>query len=490
MRSTGPSLRIRVTKGFLRSYDSASLLVQRCAERAIHDFVRKYRSDATRCLRTYDRIAGRTELLEIDIGGGERLIATLRSGGLSLLDVGDHSVTAKWSRSRTHAAPDFGAAPDQFLPEDRTGFFSRAPDIRVSHFANEIQPDWIYFLDEQQRAAFERIRDALYEFVGSEKSRAYWIVGGPGTGKTSILLNLLKWAVDAKLRVEIHLTDSLAEYVERSVAVDLSKMRAQDVTSLAMQLGEGDSDRTTNRDLVLVDDPSTTMAIALATVHAASGKTHVSVAAFDPLQLRDSLTDGEFEVLVRRHDVTVVQLNRCYRQKANVGKASKRAADAIAASTPFLAQDKIARYRKERAVLTQQANDLLFPNRIGYTEVHIPAEAAHLAKEIRRISVTGQLWRHWPPLLVVTDESLKVPEEWRRIWREVDCREVSFVSLGEIKGLEFQHCFIFLTEELYSALETGFKGSGQAVYNQRRLLRIPFLRAKDSIVTFVVKMAE
>src|SRR5256885_10657440 len=56
----------------------------------------------------------------------------------------------------------------------------------------------------------------LFRSVGSEKSRAYRIVGGPGTGKTSILLNLLKWAVDAKLRVEIHLTDSLAEYVERS----------------------------------------------------------------------------------------------------------------------------------------------------------------------------------------------------------------------------------------------------------------------------------
>src|SRR5256885_3489843 len=110
----------------------------------------------------------------------------------------------------------------------------------------------------------------LFRSVGSEKSRAYRIVGGPGTGKTSILLNLLKWAVDAKLRVEIHLTDSLAEYVERSVAVDLSGVRAQDadVTSPAMQVGEGDSGGTTNRDLVLVDDPSTTAAIEFATLHA------------------------------------------------------------------------------------------------------------------------------------------------------------------------------------------------------------------------------
>jgi hypothetical protein len=35
-------------------------------------------------------------------------------------------------------------------------------------------------------------------------------------------------------------------------------------------------------------------------------------------------------------------------------------------------------------------------------------------------------------------------------------------------------------------VEGGFKGSGQSVYNERRLLRIPFSRAKDSIVTFVV----
>ena len=135
--------------------------------------------------------------------------------------------------------------------------------------------------------------------------------------------------------------------------------------------------------------------------------------------------------------------------------------------------------------------NLADPRRSGGCAAALSVDAgSRRARSIGRTVHWSAPWRHWPPLLVVTDESLKVPEEWRRIWREVDCREVSFVSLGEIKGLEFQHCFIFLTEELYSALESGFKGSGQAVYNQRRLLRIPFSRAKDSIVTFVVKKAE
>ena len=58
-------------------------------------------------------------------------------------------------------------------------------------------------------------------------------------------------------------------------------------------------------------------------------------------------------------------------------------------------------------------------------------------------------------------------------------------ELSLIKGLEFQHVFLILDRATHDTLESGFEGSGVRVYDSRRLLRIPFSRAKDSLVTFV-----
>jgi superfamily I DNA/RNA helicase len=63
---------------------------------------------------------------------------------------------------------------------------------------------------------------------------------------------------------------------------------------------------------------------------------------------------------------------------------------------------------------------------------------------------------------------------------------VTISQLTEIKGLEFQHAFLFIGQALFRDLQEGFSGSGQATYHRRRLLRIPFSRAKDSLVTFVM----
>lgn len=64
---------------------------------------------------------------------------------------------------------------------------------------------------------------------------------------------------------------------------------------------------------------------------------------------------------------------------------------------------------------------------------------------------------------------------------------VKFVNkedITSIKGLEYQHIFIIMAFSLYKELENGFEGTGKEIYNQRRLLRIPYSRAKDNIVIF------
>jgi hypothetical protein len=473
---------VRVTKNFSKSYAAAVAQLQGCIEGAVHDFVRSFRSNPTKCLQSYDRVSGRKDgFLEIDVAGGPRLIAALRDDVLYLLDTGDHEITKRWAGRRMPKLSDAEPAPPQFLPESPAGFFSRVPNKGRSHFANEFDAEWLYFLDAQQAEVLNTILNGVQDGLLSRGSGVFWIVGGPGTGKTCLLLNLLKWAVDAKLKVSIRLSPPVADYIQRSLGKDLGKVVDVAESGDADDLGGG-----ADLDLLLVDDPGTLRAVRSAMDRVAGRTVRFVVVGFDPLQMRDSLTDDEFSQVSREYKVSVLRLQTCYRQKENVGRASAKVADAIAASTPFLAQDKIERYRNDREELTSLANKLRFPNPKGYVDVHLDATADHVATEVRRILGGDPLWRHWPPLLVVVDEGLSLPGGWKREWSQVRCVEAGLSSLEGLKGIECQHCFMIIGRDLYEAVERGFKGSGQSVYNERRLLRIPFSRAKDSIVTFVV----
>ncbi len=462
---------VRATKGFLRAYGAAIAPLQGCIEGAVHDFIRSFRANPTRCLQSYDRVtAGRDDLLEIDVAGGPRLIALLRDSALYLLDVGDHEITKRWSAvRRVPALGDADAAPPQFLPESNQGFFTVRPDKSRSRFANEFDPEWLYFLDGQQTEVVGAIIDRLQHGVLTGGSGVSWIVAGPGTGKTSVLLNLLKWAVDAKLKVALQLSTTVREYIESCLGGKLP--------------GAADS---TDLDLLLVDDPATLDVVREVMDRVGKGRPRFAVIGFDPLQLTDSVTDQEFNELAQAYGVAEHHLQVCYRQKANVGQAASKVAGAIAASTPFLAQGKIKEYRAARRKLTSAANRVRFPNPKGYVNLHLDATPKDVVAEVRRVRTGNPLWKHWPPLLVVCEDQLALPDAWKAAWSELECVETTLDALADVKGIECQHCFIVIGRKLYEAIEQGFKGSGQSVYNERRLLRIPFSRAKDSLVTFVV----
>jgi hypothetical protein len=79
-----------------------------------------------------------------------------------------------------------------------------------------------------------------------------------------------------------------------------------------------------------------------------------------------------------------------------------------------------------------------------------------------------------------------LPNSWKREINGLEAVVINSKDLELVKGLEFQHVFLVLAKELYDEIEHGFNGSGQSRYLARRLLRIPFSRAKDSLVSFVV----
>jgi hypothetical protein len=465
---------------FARSYRRAGAVLQGYAEGAVHDFVNRWRADPKTVLHSYQRHAVVREAVEVEISGGCRMLVHFDGGRLTLLHVGGHEIIPQYDPGKffiDRLAQD--PAPPQFWPDGLgVRLFVRNPCRSVAAFGTEFQQDWLYYLSEQQ---FESVRDIVNvseHVLAEEGSYCAFVVGGPGTGKTSVLLNLLKDFVDLEHDVNFVASDPVVAYIDACLPeIDVARFRAH--LGSAPQTPGG-----IWPDVLLVDDPADEATILSALRLARDGAVRMVVLGFDPFQLHDMVTDQALEKWVAEFDVRLFPLDECYRQKANVGIQVKRVVDTITDSTPFLAQPKIGRFRSERAGLSELSNALSFPNPHGYVEIYESFTRENVTAEIARIR-QGPTWAHWPYLLLVVDEKLS---HLASNLTKLDARGVSVVHLHnvhQVKGVEFQHVFVAISGHEYQRLNAGAKGMGRRDYDQLRLLRIPVSRAKDSLVFFV-----
>lgn len=466
------SLQISTSQRFIKAYTKASISLQGLAEGCVHDFIRRWRSNPKTVSQSYDKLAGfgRTRILEIDITGAHRMLAKYIEGQLTLLDMGGHEIVNEYSKNKyiqDTASPK--VAPKQFLPEYKSDLFLSLPDKSNNiKYQAEASPDWLFFLeDEQEKVLLDVIND-----IETYEETANLILGGPGTGKTCIILNLFKWFIDSDYKVGLSISDKLVKFIEQSTYINIS-----DFCVDPFRVREYDI------DILLIDDPSSLFQITL------SSKLH-TVAAFDPLQLSTDITDEDLERISSELNANMFSLSKCYRQKENVGTQTKKIIDTIAASTPFLDKVKIQDFREARKQTTTSSNDLKFVNPNGYVQKYPGATPTDVQIELMRIILSKHLfWKHAPSILILLLECTLPPsinKALDQIRIPSQFVELTFNRIEDIKGLEFQHVLIFINQALYNELHKGFKGAGQKNYNNRRLLRIPFSRAKDSVVVFCV----
>ncbi|HKO18401.1 MAG TPA: ATP-binding protein [Acidobacteriaceae bacterium] len=444
-------------------------------------------ADTRSWIRAYRSVEGISQdVREADLSGSHRLLFHVKDGSLYLLDMGKHEVVPRYVatsslsselRSATEPPADLGCSRPP-------GFFTFDAETEWRAFANEAEPSWISYLDSQQEAVVASILERVDQ--RSQASRAWnltVIVGGPGTGKTSILLNLLDRAFAYNLMPEIVVSDALSEYIASASFVDIAPYRTTVEQGCREQRG----------DILLVDDPDSASQLQDLKWLAQTRAYKAVVVAFDPLQLTDRLDDRSLENLVSGSGAARHYLTACYRQKEVVGRAAKRSLDALAASSEFHRGSRKwnAEGPASRRLITELANNVVFRNPSGRAKVHATATPELVRQEVRRIARARHIWKHWPPLLVALDDEHEVhlPAELRSALDDVPHHLLSLSAAPTIKGLEFQHAFLFLSYQLFQELECGFEGVGKSLYRLRRLYRIPFTRAKDSIVTFVVQAA-
>lgn len=472
---------------FDRAYERLSPKLQNMATQSFREFRGSYGKSPRLEMGRHASVKGLSAtlppILELELGGGPRLLVACDGKRLVLADVGMHEVVSEFTKSAPRAweSSAAGEPPRAFLPGFRSELFVNDARANANNIPNQSNAHWLYQLDDQQAAAVDRMEEQWLEVSETPGHPASTIVvGGPGTGKTAILLNTLKVFVEEwKLQVRLSISPAVRDYVASALSINLSRHVIEDFEARS-------------GDVLLVDDPRNVFEINAAMGAAKQGAYRLVVVAFDPLQLMDDMADKDLAKIRRTNKCQVIKLDTCYRQRATVGERTKAVVEAVSNSTPFLASRKKELWWKQHKIVTSSSNAFRMTNPGGYSQVYDPARVEDLAAEVARIR-TERLWQHWDPVVLFIDDNASEPAALAKVLRQelnrhsIGTREVVLSEVESVKGTEFQHGFILLGGNTFDQIERGFEGSGQAVYRERRRLRIPFSRPKDSLVTLVCR---
>lgn len=480
------NLQITVTPRFTKVMEKAAGHFKARVYRKVHRFVTLHREDPVTVAGEY-KVFKSVEphiVLEIPLSDGDRLLGHWSKHTLTLVDAGPHDVYDLFTMDVLESQLPAAAPADQnFWPESCRArrLFETHVDNAYEEYPDENDPRWISTLADEQcgivTTAFRQIRRA-----SRTQPRSYAIVGGPGTGKTSILVKLLVDLAEVGRKPALVVSDAVANYINGcGLNIDNDRIDKHELWS----------EETGSRfESVLFDDPASFHEIEQA-FYLAGNPFRAIVVAFDPCQLEEDFSDTDFKALQQLVDFRPFVLSECYRQKERVGRAAKRVFDMIADSTPFKADDKISAFKESHDLVHRVSNDLTFPNKYGTEALIENATLSDFRQAVSRLK-RHPLWTHARPLLLVTQEGIDVDDwdfayELRGIaYQQIVIQCDGLTDLAEVKGIEYQHAFMVLGRRLFHELSEGFEGTGKKVYARRRLLRIPFSRAKDSIVTFVV----
>ena len=414
---------------------------------------------------------------------GDRLIFS-PTDGLLLVDVGPHEVMEEFqalgNQNRRDILADKTTVPEWFLSEFKSETPVTNPLSQTSNsmefdnsemrwlYEEELNEAWLQFLDTQQTNLKDKIFNELklpgdFEF--------HLILGGAGTGKTVVLLNLALSLASAGRNVICQFNEQVIKYLNSG------KQRVPGA-GLAMQQGA----------VVLLDDPMSFAILRQKLAEARKCEVRALVVALDPFQWVERRVYEKFDELIEISQPIQHNLDVCYRQSKAVGQQAIDYTKSILDKTsPFIIDSKIADHKKQLDPLKKICVDSVsFVDSGGRFKLYQSELSVCFDKEFERFLARDDKWTHWHPMLIIFDPAgTSMPSSWIEKIKGSNVLYKSLNQVDKIRGSEFQEIFVLLGEKTWQRLQEGVLGAGAVDWEKLLGLHTVLTRSKDATIIFV-----
>ena len=440
-----------------------------------------------------DSFAG-VSAFRFKVTSGDRLILVVDGNTLILADVGDHDVMDEYSKMpRLARDEDLRRATSidgTFKKLLNLALFRKSKDVNsptpldISNvlvgdvegddsrwmYEAELSDEWVHFLDDEQAKISETLFQKLV--VPNDEMSVEFVMGGPGTGKTVVLLNLATNLDQAGRAVSFEASPNVIKYLSSG---------GRNVPGANKGFGPG--------VVALIDDPASSKVLADSLRKAKSAGCRAIVIGFDPLQWHERKMEANFRKIFENVKYEFYPLWTCYRQTSGVGKKTLELTEKIyLASSRYLDTLKQQAERAELQPYIDLSLGMSFVDDSGRYVLYDNNIEANYKIEVARFRARIDRWTHTSPIAFVYDDEL--PREFIKSLRSeasgLNRTEIPLSKYREIRGVEYQELFLFVTSDFWNDLNTGKMGVGSEEWEKLACLHTILSRPKDSLALYVI----
>ena len=440
-----------------------------------------------------DSFAG-VSAFRMKVTSGDRLIVVVDGESIILADIGDHDVMDAYSKMQRIARDE-----DIKKATPIGGTFNKLLNLALSSknndaglpavldiskvFAGDVQGDdsrwlyeeelsdkWIHFLDDEQVKISETLFQKLLD--PSDEMSVEFVMGGPGTGKTVVLLNLATNLDQAGRSVSFEASSNVIKYLSSS---------GSKVPGANKGFGPG--------VVALIDDPASSKILADSLRKARSAGCRAIVIGFDPLQWHERKMEANFKKICDSVRYQFYPLNTCYRQSGGVGSKTLELTEKIyQSSSRYLDSLKQQAERQELQPYIDLSLGMSFVDDSGRFVSYDTDIDQNYSIEIARFRARIDRWKHTSPIAFVYDDDLSKEflKSLKRNATGLNRTELPLSKYREIRGVEFQELFLFVTSDFWNDLNTGKMGVGTEDWEKLACLHTILSRPKDSLALYII----
>ena len=473
------------------------MVISRTAE-----LIRKAESNPTSWHRYEEKLKddsfGSVQAYKTAVTSGDRLVFVVENNQIILVDIGKHEVMDDYARmsksarnkdisstrkvdswfanklsmkllekSSARSKPNPGQQKvdiSEIMSEEIQG-----DDFRYA-FDEELNEKWVLFLDQQQSKVANKIYIDLE--IPEDKVKIHFILGGPGTGKTIVLLNIAIRLENAGKAVSFQLSQGVLKYLNSGSA-----------KVPGANLGPGPG------VVLLVDDPADLQSMNGILRQAKSSKCKAVIIALDPLQWHEKEMPEIFEKIWSTNENITHKLDVCYRQSAGVAKKQlKLFTSLLGKNSRFLVEEKQKQERVNLAPYLNLSLDMTFVDESGRYKLYLSDTKANFVKEIERFRKREYIWKHTHPIAFIYYDDLpkEVKDYAKQYSQGLNRIEFNYSDYKKTRGVEYQELFLFLDSEFWERINDGQQGLKTADWQQIACLHTLFSRSKDGLVIFII----